>query len=163
MLRKFIYQPSSKENYLVIVPPNFKVNPPLLDGGPFTMSYNYSMVKAFAAIGQIVYGSFQLYQTAAENIKYYGFDAYQLTIIPYIVMSFLNLVASLCEPQFPAIFLVDRAPEIGTDIRTADAPGTSGVVGIIPRNSPTTARSIFSIRKEQVCCPQYYRETSSLT
>ncbi|KAL0634960.1 hypothetical protein Q9L58_006078 [Maublancomyces gigas] len=116
------------------------------------MSYNYSMVKAFAAIGQILYGSFQLYKSAAGNIAYYGYEAYELTIIPYIVMSFLNLVASLCEPQFPAIFLVDREP----DIRTAVTPNTSAVVGIIPLNSPTKARSIFNIRAEQSPVRAYF-------
>lgn len=167
-LWNFIHQGSDIQEYLVVVPPNFKVLPPLIDGGEFEIAYNYSMTKAVAAIAQILYGNFQLFQSAKPQIDYYGYNAYQLTIIPYIIMSFLNLIASLCEPQFPALYLVDSelvavAPSNGgaagpvdcnsLEHGVVDTPKTSGVVGTIAKDSDTKARSIFSIRRKDVYYP----------
>ncbi|KAL0631926.1 hypothetical protein Q9L58_009211 [Maublancomyces gigas] len=167
-LWNFIHQGSDIQEYLVVVPPNFKVLPPLIDGGEFEIAYNYSMTKAVAAIAQILYGTFQLFQSAKPQLDYYGYNAYQLTIIPYIIMSFLNLIASLCEPQFPALYLVDYelvavtpnsggaagpVDRISLEHGVVDTPKTSGVVGTIAKDSDTKARSIFSIRrKDDAAC-----------
>lgn len=156
------------QEFLVIVPPNFKVLPPLIDGGEFEIAYNYSITKAVAAIAQILYGTFHLFQSSKIQIDYYGYNAYQLTIIPYIIMSFLNLIASLCEPQFPALYLVDSEPVAVTpnndgaaepadrnslEHGVVDPPKTSGVVGTIAKDSDTKAKSIFSVRRKDVYYP----------
>lgn len=139
--------PRSTATRLVAVPWNSAVTPILSDGpATFDLAYNYSVIKIIAAISQVLYGTFQLYQSSGPQIKKGGYAAYQLTIIPYILMSLINLLASLCEPEFPALFLVRRDAPPGS---TPDA--ISGEVGIV---APTAVEgSIHTTRKYTVCPP----------
>lgn len=73
-----------------------------------------------------MYGTFQLYQSSGPKIKKAGYAAYQLTIIPHILMSIINLLASLCEPEFTALFLVRRDGPQG--ITPAAISGEGGIV-----------------------------------
>lgn len=110
---------------LVVVPKSFVIEPCREDGpADLELAYNYNIVKILAAIVQIVYGSFQLYQSAGPQIGKYGYAAYQLTIIPYTFMSLINLFAALCEPEFPAMFLVRRAPEDAISAEVGRVTGT---------------------------------------
>lgn len=70
------------------------------------LSCNYSILQAVAAILQIIYGSLELYDASKRQIPKFGYAAYSLTVIPYVVMSLTNLLATLCEPQYPSLFLV---------------------------------------------------------
>lgn len=81
------------------MPKSFTVAP-LSDTGftPLTLSCNYSIPKAIVAILQVVYGTTELPK--------FGYAAYSLTVIPYLIMSLVNLVAAACEPQYPTMFLV---------------------------------------------------------
>lgn len=91
----------------MVVPKTFTVAPLRNSGStPVQLTYNYNIVKAFAAITQGIYGSFELYQASQRQLPKFGYAAYSLTVIPYILMSFLNLLAAVCEPQYPSMFLV---------------------------------------------------------
>lgn len=70
------------------------------------LSCNYSALKATAAIMQTLYASFGLYQVSGDQIKKFGYASYSLTVIPYILMSLINLLATLCQPSYPRMFLV---------------------------------------------------------
>lgn len=99
-------------------------------------------------IAQILYGTFQLYQSSGPQIHKAGYAAYQLTVIPYILMSLINLLASLCEPEFPAIFLVRRISPPGS------APeAISGEVGNV--SPPAVERSMHTTRMTAVCPPNH--------
>lgn len=152
---------SPPEISLVTVPPNFTVGPILKNGTPnFDIAYNYNIVKIIAAIAQILYGCFQLYQTRGPQIEKFGYAAYQLTIIPYIFMSLINLLASICEPEFPAMFLVRNTQldtqEISAEVGIVTVPepveGSGGTSGEVETGTAPAAKvkSIHSIRKETV-------------
>ncbi|KAH0612448.1 uncharacterized protein H6S33_010500 [Morchella sextelata] len=83
-----------------------KVKPPPGSMEPSTLSSNYSFVKTCAAMFQIVYASFELYMGSKRQIVGYGYAAYSLAVIPYILMSLTNLLASLTAPRYPAIYIV---------------------------------------------------------
>lgn len=89
------------------------------------ISSNYSILKAVAATAQIVYSSLELYHARGRQIARFGYAAYSLTVIPYILMSLLNLLATICEPQYPTMFLVlyrgETIPTEGQETRTADS------------------------------------------
>lgn len=70
------------------------------------LASNYSFVKIFAAILQILNGSFELYKARGDQVERFGYASYSLTVIPYVLMSLLNLLASLTVPQYPSMFLV---------------------------------------------------------
>lgn len=114
--------PIPVKDTLVALPPNAIVHP-LLGGGSrkFDIAYNHNIVKVLAAIAQIAYASFQLVESSGPQIEKSGYAAYQLTIIPYAIMSLLNLLASLCEPEFPSMFLVRRNTDATGDFNELSA------------------------------------------
>lgn len=134
---------SPPELSLVTVPPHFTVEPLLSDGlDKFEISCNYNVVKIIAAITQILYGSFQIYHSSGPQLEKFGYAAYQLTIIPYIIMSLINLLASLCEPEYPAMFLVSRS------IDEDEGRRISGEIGKV---TPAATESLHRIRMREVC------------
>lgn len=103
----------------------------------FYLAYNYSLAKIVAAIAQILYGSSQL----LRGIGIFNHRGYQLTIIPYIIMSVFNLLAALCEPEFPAMFLV----------RTVEQGGREEMSGEVGRvTAPAEDETIHKIRMRKV-------------
>lgn len=92
---------------------------------PVRLSYNYNILKAVSALIQVVYGSFEIYQASKRQLPKFGYAAYSLAVIPYAYMSFLNLLAAVCEPQYPSMFLVlyrgvEHRPQVDVDFATTD-------------------------------------------
>jgi hypothetical protein len=90
--------------------------------GPL-LACNYNFLSAAAAIFQILYAAFEIYQARGSQLQRFGYAAYSLTVIPYILMSFTNLVANACAPQYPSMFLVlyggaEEHEPVGGDPRT---------------------------------------------
>lgn len=97
---------------LVRVPRNLEITPfinPETKSQP-KLSCNYNIPKAIVAIIQIGNGGYELYKGSGGQIQRFGYAAYSLTVIPYILLSFVNLLATLCQPQYPAMFLVEYKP-----------------------------------------------------
>lgn len=142
---KAYFFPQKHQLGLVTVPSNYTVTP-LLPGAPkFDIAYNYNFVKVLAAIAQILYVCYQLYETSQPQISKSGYAAYQLTIIPYAIMSLINLFAALCQPEFPAMFLV-----------RPDYPGEgqgeiSAEVGKVIPPSPPEGDTLHMARHKKVC------------
>lgn len=98
---------SSKRWVLRQVPESFTVLPLIGQSAvPLELSCNYSFLGAAAGIVQVLSGSLQIYHAWERQIPNLGYAAYSLTIIPYILMSLINLVACMCQPQYPTMFLV---------------------------------------------------------
>lgn len=99
--------PSAPKFKLIEVPYYFRVRQ-LKDLGDskVELACSHSLLKAFAAILQICYGSFELYTSRVKQFRKYGFAAYSLTVVPYILMSFVNLIASICRPTYPFVYQV---------------------------------------------------------
>ncbi|KAH8144786.1 uncharacterized protein LAJ45_11202 [Morchella importuna] len=70
------------------------------------LSCGYSIIKALAAIVQILYGSYELYKLSDDQIKRRGYAAYQFTVIPYVCMSLTNLIVSCIKPSYPSVYIV---------------------------------------------------------
>lgn len=95
--------------YALVVVPENSIVAPLRDSSgstPIKLSCNYSIFKSIIAIIQIVYGGLGLYEASAREVPKFGYAAYSLTVIPYILMSLVNLLANICQPQYPTMFLV---------------------------------------------------------
>lgn len=90
------------------------------------ISSNYSVTKALVSIFQIFYGSFELYRTRGGQLDNYGYGAYSLIVIPFVFMSFVNLVAALSSPEYPLLFLVESPM---SDEAKARGSILSGMVG----------------------------------
>lgn len=92
---------------LRIVPKSFTVVAPIGPPAvPLQLSCNYKFLTASAGIVQVLSGSMAIYHASERQIPYFGYAAYSLTVVPYVIMSLVNLVGSMCQPQYPAMFLV---------------------------------------------------------
>lgn len=73
---------------------------------PATLASSYSSAKAFVAIIQLCFAVASLVQTSEKEIHYYGVASYHLTVIPYAIMSLINLIGNLVNPAYAAMYLV---------------------------------------------------------
>ena len=111
-----------------------------------SISSSYNIVKALVAIIQVVLASTTLYKTRGDQIERYGYAAFGLTVLPYIIMSIINLIGNLLTPDFATLYLV-RSPEM-TEAEDPRRNGWfDGVVGEV-KNSPD--ENGIGIRFEEV-------------
>lgn len=67
---------------------------------------SYSLASGVISIVQIFSACSALYQSKGYQIDAYGYAAFGFTVTPYLVMSFLNLLANCFTPTFPSLYLV---------------------------------------------------------
>ncbi|KAA8648829.1 hypothetical protein EYZ11_010893 [Aspergillus tanneri] len=99
---------------LAYVPEDAQVEPlfdqELIDGEMrktyFSLSSSYSLASAIIAIIQIIYASITLYRTRGEQVGRYGYAAFGFTVLPYLIMSFVNLLGNLLNPSYTVLYLV---------------------------------------------------------
>jgi hypothetical protein len=91
------------------------------------LSSSYSITQVMVAITQVLYASYTLYGTSGDQLNQYGYAAFGLTVIPYIIMSCMNLLGNLLTPNYPTLYLVS-SPELVEAKSRPDAQ-IDGVVG----------------------------------
>ncbi|KAF2794343.1 hypothetical protein K505DRAFT_374704 [Melanomma pulvis-pyrius CBS 109.77] len=67
---------------------------------------SYSFVKAAVGIVQTVYACITLYKARGDQIETYGYAAFGLTVVPYVLMSVLNLLGQIACAEYSTLFLV---------------------------------------------------------
>ncbi|CAI7663236.1 unnamed protein product [Penicillium glandicola] len=98
---------------LAYVPPNAIVNPTTsshpeaaADKPSYIVASSYSFASALIAIIQIIYASVTLYRSRGHQVDKYGYAAFGFTVLPYLIMSFVNLLGNLVTPRYSTIYLV---------------------------------------------------------
>jgi hypothetical protein len=74
---------------------------------PVKLPYSYSWVKGATAFLQALYAIFTLYNSRGNQIDLYGYAAFGLTVVPYVVMSVLNLFANIVTLSYSKLYLVE--------------------------------------------------------
>ena len=88
-----------------------------------------------------------LYRARGDQLKQYGYAAFALTVIPYLMMSVLNLCSNLLLADYPSIFIT-RSCELDEAIFAGAK--VDGLVGRLqqqipaPETHPTEERITFS-------------------
>ena len=72
-----------------------------------TIEPSSTFLKALIAIVQLGASIMTLYRARGDQINKYGLPAFGLAVVPYAVMSLLNLVGTLMLPEYPALYLVE--------------------------------------------------------
>ncbi|KAJ5640681.1 hypothetical protein N7528_000306 [Penicillium herquei] len=67
---------------------------------------SYSASSALIALLQVLYAASTLYESKGYQISRYGYAAFGFTVLPYLVMSVMNLVGTLVTPNYPSAYLV---------------------------------------------------------
>lgn len=71
-----------------------------------TMLSSYDLASGIIAIVQIFFACSTLYQSRGYQISVYGYSAFGFTVLPYLFMSFVNLVGNLATPSYSKLYLV---------------------------------------------------------
>ena len=88
-----------------------------------------NLAKGLIAIFQTLYASFTLYHARGDQIQHYGYAAFGLTVVPYIVMSIINLASTVLTPDYSVMYLVES--EAMDEARKRENAKFDGVVGRI--------------------------------
>jgi hypothetical protein len=72
----------------------------------YNLSSIYSFSTALVAIMQIIYASATLYRSRGDQVAKYGYAAFGFTVLPYLIMSFVNLLGNLVTPRYSTLYLV---------------------------------------------------------
>lgn len=127
---------------LALLPSNAHVvpNKPYQTGHQksLTLSSSASIPQSMVAIFQVLYASYTLYKTRGDQLDRYGYAAFGLTVIPYIIMSFLNLLGNLSTPNYPTLYLVGSA-----ELEEAKLQKDAAIDGVVGSVAPVT------------CCEEY--------
>lgn len=129
--------------YNAVVEPNIDTNHQdssvpraLYRTSEISVSSSYNAVKTIVSIAQVVFSSVTLYNARGDQLRQYGYAAFSLTVVPYLVMSIVNLLGNLSTADFPAIYLV-HSPEL--DEAKAQGGEFDGVIGTVVPVEPEGA------------------------
>lgn len=67
---------------------------------------SYDLASGLIAIVQIVFACSALYQSRGYQINVYGYAAFGFTVLPYLFMSFVNLIGTCVTPSYSQLYLV---------------------------------------------------------
>ena len=127
---------------LILLPTNAKIISDVSDEpGETELCSSYNVPKAIIAIVQTIYASITLYRARGDQIQRYGYAAFGLTVLPYLIMSIMNLFATSLVPDYSALYIV-RSLELDEAI-TAGAQ-VDGAVGRIVQSTIENERFLTS-------------------
>ena len=99
---------------------------PEVDSAEVKLCKSQNRLKPLFAIGQVIGGIITLLRARGDQIRQFGRAAPFLTVIPYILMSIINLVCNLVAPDYSTLYMV-RSQEMDEAIaRGAKIDGTVG-------------------------------------
>ncbi|KAF9024823.1 hypothetical protein BDZ89DRAFT_109024 [Hymenopellis radicata] len=87
------------------VPPNAVLTAPVSQS-TVRIEASLNSAKIVIAIIQTIFSSYTLYDGRRDLIKRYGYASFLCTVVPYAVMSVVNLLGGLLLPTYPCVFLV---------------------------------------------------------
>ncbi|KAF2156451.1 hypothetical protein K461DRAFT_291365 [Myriangium duriaei CBS 260.36] len=70
------------------------------------VSATYSALKAVASILQVIAAFTTLLSHRSDLLRRWGYASYHLTVIPYLFMTFVNLISNLMTPDYPCLYMV---------------------------------------------------------
>ena len=87
-----------------------------------TIACSYNAPKSLVAVTQALFAIVTLYNSKGHQIDRFGYAAFGLTVVPYVVMSVINLCANLICPEYPAMYLVSN--QVLQNLRHQYSPGS---------------------------------------
>ncbi|KAJ7128528.1 hypothetical protein C8R44DRAFT_979201 [Mycena epipterygia] len=100
---------------------------------------SYSIPKAAAGVVQAIYSSFTLFSARGAQIHQYGYAAFGLTVLPYTVMTLVNLVGNLLTPDYSTLYLVES--DVLLEAQKRSGAVFEGIVGkLVPEDSDAQRR-----------------------
>lgn len=88
----------------------------------------HNVPRVIFSIGQTISGGYALYKARGPQIERYGFAAFGLTVIPYILISVVNFFGAMFTSEYETVFLVHSST---MDEMVERGGRLDGVVGTI--------------------------------
>jgi hypothetical protein len=73
---------------------------------PDSINSSYSFTQGLIAAIQTIYAFITLYLSRGDQLQHYGYAAFGLTVIPYLLMSVVNLLSTILTPDYDEVYLV---------------------------------------------------------
>jgi hypothetical protein len=113
-----------------------------------SLSCSYSFSRALVAVVQTIYASVTLYRTKGDQVQHYGYAAFGLTVVPYLIMSIVNLISTIVTPDYPTVYLVRS--DIMDEASTPQRKGRfEGIVGSIESSYSSADAKSFDATFEE--------------
>ena len=112
--------------HLVRLPESVTVS--LEHNEPCEFASSQATVKALLSMIQLGYACMTLYQARGMELEQYGYASFSLTVLPYTIMSFVNLLGNLVAPDYTVFHLVRSEVLEEAKTRGGKFDGTVGVV-----------------------------------
>ena len=114
------------------------------EGAEVKITTTYNGIKAAAAVGQAIFASITLYEARGDQRKRYGYAAYGLTVLPFLIMSITNLCVNIVSADYPTMCCVES-----TDSDEAVAKG-GHIVGAVWRLAKSTEWNPMVVQEENL-------------
>lgn len=129
------------EGYALRLLPKDAPVTPGTEASLFALSTTSSFSQGFIAMLQLLFASYTLAKTDRNQLSRYGYAAYGLTVLPFLMMSFLNLLSSLLNPAYHYVYLIDSETLWEARLRGGSFEGMVGHLG-----EPAEAPSSFFVQ-----------------
>ncbi|KAL8726171.1 MAG: hypothetical protein Q9166_006888 [cf. Caloplaca sp. 2 TL-2023] len=73
------------------------------------LASTHDVPRILFSIIQTVIGAYSLYRARGTQIERYGYAAFGLTVLPYMMVSVINLIGSLLSSEYETVYLVHSA------------------------------------------------------
>jgi hypothetical protein len=89
--------------------------------------------SSISGVAQLIFGLSTLYETAGPQVNRFGYAAFGLTVLPYLIMSIINTAATFFTPTYTSMYLVHS--ETMDEALGHPSARFEGTVGRIPKSS----------------------------
>ena len=133
---------------LSYVPPNVKIHPrheyQVVEGnristmstsqvvGRTRIASTHDIPRIWFSLIQTVSGGYSLYKARGSQINHYGFAAFGLTVLPYMIVSVVNFLGSFLSAEYETMYMVHSAT---MDEMILRGGMVDGVVGTLHGNT----------------------------
>jgi hypothetical protein len=131
---------------LAYVPLDAEVRPftDATQAGAYKVASNYNVAKALLSIFQTCYAAVTIYKARGDQITVFGYAAFGLTVLPYLVMSLVNLIAQVVTADYDTFFIV-HSPELDEAKRRGFV--VEGITGTLVSEDSTKNTSAASVNE----------------
>lgn len=92
----------------------------------------HNFPRILFSITQTVSGGYSLFKARGSQIERYGYAAFGLTVVPYIVISIVNLIGSLLTSEYETVYLVHSSIMDEMIERGGKVDGVVGSIDVPP-------------------------------
>ena len=111
----------------------------------FEIGGKHSIVNVLVALVQLMAGILTLYHARADQLDRYGYGAFGLSVIPYVFMSLVNIIAMMACPEYPSMYLVHTPSMDDAEAQGGHFNGVVAKLVVYPEDtSRTEVKWLFS-------------------